>query len=169
MLWRRPQKVHKGRKLYNSLKYQFIPFQTLISLKETQKSVFLFTSKPAVVCLFVKSCPTLFATPWTIATPSSSVHAISQARVLEWVAISFFRESSWLRDQTCVSCIVGLSLYHRASWEAKRLKAINKRLKIHTNALTTTNKNFFFNDLKSRKSGRGKEKAKIQIQYKIMA
>ena len=37
----------------------------------------------------------------------SSIHGIFQARVLEWVAISFFRGSSWLRDQTQVSRTVG--------------------------------------------------------------
>ena len=36
----------------------------------------------------------------------SSVHGISQSRILKWVAISFSRGSSWPRDQTCVSCIV---------------------------------------------------------------
>ena len=35
------------------------------------------------------------------------VHGILQARTLEWVAISFSRESSWPRDQTRVSCIAG--------------------------------------------------------------
>ena len=39
--------------------------------------------------------------------PGSSVHGISQARVLEWVAISFSRGSSWPRDQTHISCIAG--------------------------------------------------------------
>ena len=37
--------------------------------------------------------------------PSSSVRGISQARILKWVAISFFRVSSRPRDQTCISCI----------------------------------------------------------------
>ena len=37
--------------------------------------------------------------------PGSSVHEIFQARVLDWVAISFSRESSSLRDQTQVSNI----------------------------------------------------------------
>ena len=36
-----------------------------------------------------------------------SVHRISQARILEWVAISSSRESSWPRDWTWVSCIAG--------------------------------------------------------------
>ena len=38
---------------------------------------------------------------------SSSVHGIFQARILEWVAISFSRRSSQPRDWTLVSCIVG--------------------------------------------------------------
>ena len=33
--------------------------------------------------------------------PGSSVHGLSTARILEWVAISFSRVSSWPRDQTC--------------------------------------------------------------------
>ena len=39
--------------------------------------------------------------------PRSSVHGIFQARVLEWVAISFSRRSSPPRDQTQASCIIG--------------------------------------------------------------
>ena len=39
--------------------------------------------------------------------PGSFVHGILQARILEWVAIPFFRVSSWLRDWIWVSCIVG--------------------------------------------------------------
>ena len=48
----------------------------------------------------------------------SSVHRISQARILEWVAIYFSKGSSWSRDRTCVSCIGRLILYHWATWEA---------------------------------------------------
>ena len=39
--------------------------------------------------------------------PGSSIHGILQARILEWVSISFSRGSSRLRDQTQVSCIAG--------------------------------------------------------------
>ena len=39
--------------------------------------------------------------------PGSSVHGIFPARVLDWVAISFSRESSQLRDRIRVICIVG--------------------------------------------------------------
>ena len=37
--------------------------------------------------------------------PGSSVHGILQARVLEWVAVSFSRGLYQPRDQTRVSCI----------------------------------------------------------------
>ena len=39
--------------------------------------------------------------------PGTCVHGISQARILEWVAIPFSRGSSRPRDQTQVSCIAG--------------------------------------------------------------
>ena len=39
--------------------------------------------------------------------PGSCVHGILQARILEWVAISFSRGSSQPRYQTQVSCIAG--------------------------------------------------------------
>ena len=42
-------------------------------------------------------CPTL-CDPMDCSLPGSSVHGILQARVLEWVAISFSRGSSWPRN-----------------------------------------------------------------------
>ena len=39
--------------------------------------------------------------------PGSTVHGILQARILEWVAISFSRGSFRPRDKTCISCITG--------------------------------------------------------------
>ena len=48
-------------------------------------------------------CVQLFATLWTVA----SVDGILQARILEWVGISFSRGSSQPRDQLLVSSIEG--------------------------------------------------------------
>ena len=51
--------------------------------------------------------------------PGYSVCEISQARILEWVAISSSRGSSWLRDQThisCVSCTAGRFFTCWAIW-----------------------------------------------------
>ena len=36
--------------------------------------------------------------------PDSSIYGIFQSRILEWVAISFSRGSSWPRAQTHISC-----------------------------------------------------------------
>ena len=51
--------------------------------------------------------------------PGSSVHGISQARILEWVAISFSRGSFRPRVQTHVSCTGKKILYHGAAKEAQ--------------------------------------------------
>ena len=65
--------------------------------------------------LVAQLCPTL-ATPRTVSDPldpmdcslpGSSVHGIFQARILEWVAISFSRGSSRLRNRTWVFYIAG--------------------------------------------------------------
>ena len=50
--------------------------------------------------------------------PGSSVHGVFQERILEWLAISFSRGSSQLRDWTCISCIDRWILHHWATWEA---------------------------------------------------
>ena len=71
----------------------------------------------ACCCLVVQSCPTLWD-PMDCSLPASSIHGISQARTLEWVAISFFRGSSRPRDQTWVSCIGKRILY---PWATKIL------------------------------------------------
>ena len=53
-----------------------------------------------------QSCLTLFD-PMDCSLPCSCIHGIFQARVLEWVAISFYRGSSRPRDYTRISRIVG--------------------------------------------------------------
>ena len=49
----------------------------------------------------------LFCDAMDCSLPGSSLHGISQARILDWVAISFSRGSPQPRDQTYVSCITG--------------------------------------------------------------
>ena len=56
----------------------------------------------SVGCVCVQSCPTL-CDPMVCNLPGSSVHGIFQARILDWVAISYFMGSSQPRDQTRVS------------------------------------------------------------------
>jgi len=48
--------------------------------------------------------------PMDCSPPGSSVHGLLQARILEWVAISFSRASSPHRDQRRISCLQADSL-----------------------------------------------------------
>ena len=59
-----------------------------------------------------------FCNPKDCSPPGCCLHGISQARILEWVAVSFSRGSSWPRDRTCVSCLDRQILSHWATWEA---------------------------------------------------
>ena len=47
--------------------------------------------------------------PTDCSLPGFSVHGIFPARILDWVAISSSRGSSWPRHQTHISCIAGRS------------------------------------------------------------
>ena len=49
--------------------------------------------------------------PMDCGPPDSSVHGISQAKILEWVAVSTSKESFPPRDQTRISCINRQILY----------------------------------------------------------
>ena len=70
-------------------------------------TVHRFTVKSLQSCLPL--CNSINSNP-----PGSSVHGISQARILEWAATSSSRGSSWPRDQipvSCISCIGRQVLY----------------------------------------------------------
>ena len=64
------------------------------------------------VCVLNRFSPVwLCVTPWTAAHQAPLSMGISQARILEWVAISFSRGSSQAWDWTCVSCTGRRILY----------------------------------------------------------
>ena len=65
------------------------------------KNIFLIL-KVKVVQSCLTPCNPLYCSP-----PGSSIHEVFQARIVEWVAISYFRGSSAPRDQTHVSGIAG--------------------------------------------------------------
>ena len=75
--------------------------------------------------LVTQSCPTL-CNPMDCSPPGTSVHEISQARILEWVAISFSRASSQPRGQTRVSCTAGRFFTSWATREAWTIKVCIK-------------------------------------------
>ena len=68
--------------MVNGVRYMDFFFPTILSSS--------FSMCCAVLCLVAQSCPTL-CDPVDYSLPVFSVHGISQARILEWVAISFSR------------------------------------------------------------------------------
>ena len=66
--------------------------------------------------------PTL-CDPMDCSPPGSSVHGISQARILPWVAISFSRRSSWTRYRLCVSWTGRWIIY---SWVTREALGIQR-------------------------------------------
>ena len=73
------------------------------------------------------SCDLVDCTP-----PGSSIHGILQARILEWVAVSFSRGSFWPWNQTQVSCIAGRFFTHWATQEAQGTWGNIKGFQTHT-------------------------------------
>ena len=72
-----------------------------------------------------QSCPTL-CDPLNCSLPGSSIRGIFQARILEWVAISFCRGSSLPRDWTRVSCILDRCFTVWATREVCDVKSVPK-------------------------------------------
>ena len=73
-------------------------------------------SEDVCACSVAQSCPTRY--PVNCSPPGSSVHGISQARIPEWLAISFSTGFSYSRGQTWVFSIGRWTLYHCHTWEA---------------------------------------------------
>ena len=74
------------------------------------------------LCVLVTQLYLTLCDPMDHNPPGSSVHGISQARILEWVVISFSRRSSRPRGQTWVSCIVGRFF---TIWATQSIKCAN--------------------------------------------
>ena len=66
------------------------------------------------------SCVLTVGNPMDCSLPGSSVHGILQARIIEWVAISYFKRSSQPRGRTPIFCIDRQVLYHCVTWETLR-------------------------------------------------
>ena len=91
-----------------------------------------------------------FVIPMNCCLPGYSVYGISQARILEWVAISYSKGSSQPRSGTYISCISRWVLYHWATSEDPCDKVdIEKMKKVSQRPLDSTDKRkqFWFQNL----------------------
>ena len=98
--WYLPRKLSLNT-LSHLLSIIFIEFSCIHVVSHL--SVFSNIHRASVcMCVHDQSCPTLLA-PWTVALQAPL--SMEFSRILEWVAISFSRGSSWLRNWTQVSCV----------------------------------------------------------------
>jgi len=98
-------------RLSHKYNWSLVHLQCCVSFKCTAK--WFSYAVVTVVELLSRIC-----NPMDCSLPGSSVHGISQARILEWVAISSSRRSSQPRDRTHISCIDKQVLHHWATREA---------------------------------------------------
>ena len=112
-----------------SLAWYWKPLQ--LCLVSSSQDFFSFSPNPSCCTLsHVQLFVTLDYSP-----PGSSVHEISQARILKWVVISFSRGSSYPRDQTCDSWVFwmgGQILYHCTTWKAPISFISNRTKQVRT-------------------------------------
>ena len=110
--------MYPGVLLHSSLTIHIQHIHTITELvgREFQK----FASPFVCVCVHTQLCLSP-CNPMDCSLSGSSVHGISQARRLEWIAISSSRGSSRPRGRTCVSCISCIDrwvLHHCATFKA---------------------------------------------------
>ena len=101
----------------NFFEWLFLVWVFLVKLIFSLWKVLKFKRSHYIMCVCAQSYPTL-CDPLDCSPPGFSVHGISQARILEQVAISSSRGSFWPRDRTCSCCIGRWILYQWATWEA---------------------------------------------------
>ena len=86
-------------------------WETVLWIPQTGSRVHILDDHNLLWVLSWLSC-LILCNPMDYSLPGSSVHEILQARILEWVAISFSRGSSQPRDRNHISCIGRRVLYH---------------------------------------------------------
>ena len=117
---------HRSTQVAPATNPQLLTFATCRDLQ--RGCVYIQVSEVKV--LITQSCQTLCG-PMYRSPLRSSICGILQARILEWVVMLFSRGSSWLRDQTRVSCIAGRFFTGWATREAIFIFHL-KHLKVHS-------------------------------------
>ena len=99
----------QGSSVHGVLQARILEWVAIAFPIKSEQAIFknqLFPQWVAAAAKSLHTCLTL-CDPIDGSPPGSSVPGIPQARILEWVAISFFRGSSRPRDRTQVSQIAG--------------------------------------------------------------
>ena len=98
--------TYRVHSLQNGLVYSSLwKCNNILVFQHIYIDTYMFMSMPAWGCM---CCSVMSDSSWPhgLWLVSSSVHGMFQARILEWVAISYSERSSLHRDQTWVSCLL---------------------------------------------------------------
>ena len=99
---------------------RWLSYRLLAAQSWESRSSLLWCQFLICCCCLVPKLHLPLCDPMDYSLPGSSTHGILQTRILEWVAISYSRGSSWPRDWTCISCVSCIGrwiLYHCTTWE----------------------------------------------------
>ena len=124
-LWCDSRRAEELRQRLSGMQSQeYLLCGSLLKKKKSFKSLSILAlsekAKDKRVCACAQSLILPLCDPRNYNPPGSSFQGLFQARILEWVAISFSRGSSQPRDRTCVSCIGRQILYPCTIWEAPK-------------------------------------------------
>ena len=101
--WISPSSFSKGS--FPNLPFPLFAFRTEGNSLQKRKQHHCRACVCVCVCALSHSVMTDFCAPLNCSPPGSSVHEISQVRVLEWVVISYSRGSSQARNRNCITCL----------------------------------------------------------------
>ena len=134
-----PLKLH-SRPMSRERK-ESLPLSQTIWVLVWVQSRYHFKKKNGMSLLVAQLCPT-HCDPMDGSLPGSAVHGISQARILEWVTISFSTGSSWPRDWTWVSCIASRLF---TVWATREFYSIRnfKQVKTQENGIAQNYHDFY--------------------------
>ena len=104
-----------------SIEIKWSKIEALYTYLPKREKTFLKKVSSVKNVLVTQLCPSLFD-PMDYSLPGSSIHGILQARILEWVAISFPRGFPQPKDRTLVSFIGGRFFTMWATREAQYKK-----------------------------------------------
>ena len=109
-----------GNNLILRWEKQGLTFQVILTPQLHTGSLFLYYKhKVCCCCAVAKLCPALCN---AMSPPGPSVHGIFQAKILEWVAISFCRGIFPTQESNLYLLLGRPNLYHWATWEAHKHK-----------------------------------------------
>ena len=134
-----PLKLHS--RPMNHERKESMPLSQTIWVLAWVQSRYHFKKNNGMSLLVAQLCPT-HCNPMDYSLPGSTVHGISQARILEWVAISFSMGSSWPRDWTWVTCIASRFFIVWATREFYPIRNF-KQVKTQENEIAKTYRDFY--------------------------